>query len=178
MTHSPRLFFALWPDHETRQRLAHLNQSVTTKNCAIVPPHNLHVTLVFLGCADALAIQQAVADITAPAFTLTFDHLSYWPKPQILCLTCRQPIPDETTILISALETVATNCGLHIDTRPYIPHITLTRHARYLPELTIEPVIWHAESFCLIESRSETDGVCYRVIKQWPLITSAANQGQ
>ncbi|MDP1665439.1 MAG: RNA 2',3'-cyclic phosphodiesterase [Methylobacter sp.] len=181
MPDTSRLFFALWPDDETRQALARLSQANAAQGLKWVRPHNLHVTLVFLGSVDAdteLLIKQSVADITAQPFTLNFDRLSYWSKPKILCMTCRQPVPEPATMLASMLETVAANCGLHTDTRPYTPHITLARHVRYLPDMPIEPIVWRAEAFCLLESCSEPDGVCYKVIQQWPFIKPTVNPDQ
>ena len=181
MPDTSRLFFALWPDDETRQALARLSQSITTKGFKWVQPHNLHVTLVFLGAVNAdteLLIKQSVADITAQPFTLTFDSLSYWNRPRILCLTSRQPVPNPAAMLVSALETAVADYGLHTDTRPYIPHITLARHARYLPDVKIEPIVWRAEAFCLVESCSEPDGVCYKVRQQWPFIKPTVNPDQ
>lgn len=181
MSDTSRLFFALWPDDETRQTLNRLTQSIATKELKWVQPHNFHVTLVFLGSVDAdtrFLIEQSFADITAQPFSLTFDCLSYWNKPRILCLTSLQPVPNEAVMLVSALEAVAANCGLRTDTRPYIPHITLARHARHLPDVKIEPIVWRAEAFCLVESCSEQDGICYKVIQQWPLIKPTVNPDQ
>jgi 2'-5' RNA ligase len=180
MTDTSRLFFALWPDDETRQALTHLNQSIEVKDSKWVQPHNFHVTLVFLGHVDkdaGLLIKQSVTDITAQPFTLTFDGLSYWSKPKILCLTCQQPA-QEATILATSLEAAAANCGLQTDTRPYTPHITLARHARYLPDVQFEPIIWRAEAFCLVESCSKPDGVNYKVLQQWPFIKPSTNPDQ
>lgn len=171
MPNSSRLFFALWPDDATRQALTGLNQAISAKGFRWVQPHNLHVTLVFLGHVDAdaeLSIKQAAADIAAQSFELTFDSLSYWSKPNILCLTCRQPVPNEAARLSAALATAASDCGLQTDTRPYAPHITLARHANYLPNAKIDPIVWRAEAFCLVESSSGPDGVCYKVMQQWP----------
>ncbi|MGZ5009884.1 MAG: RNA 2',3'-cyclic phosphodiesterase [Methylobacter sp.] len=181
MPDTSRLFFALWPDDETRQALGHLNQSIAAKGLKLVQPHNLHATLVFLGQVNKEVeslIKQAVTDITTQPFTLTFDHLSYWRRPRILCLTCRQPAPNPVMILVSALETVAENCGLHIDTRPYTPHITLARHVRHLPNIEIEPIVWRAEAFSLVESCSEPEGVHYKVLQQWPFIKPIVNLDQ
>lgn len=80
-------------------------------------------------------------------------------------------------MLASALTEAAENCGLQTDTRPYTPHVTLARHARYLPEVKFEPVIWRAEAFCLVESCSEPGGVIYKVMQRWPLIMPTANPG-
>ena len=181
MPDTSRLFFALWPDDETRQALARLHQSMATKGLKLVQPHNLHVTLVFLGQVDAETeslIKQAVADITTQPFTLTFDSLSYWRRPRILCLSCRQPAPKPAMMLVSALDTAAANCGLRTDTRPYTPHITLARHVRHLPDIKIEPIVWRAETFSLIESCSEPEGVRYKVLQQWPFTKPIANPDQ
>lgn len=178
MPDTSRLFFALWPDDKTRQALACISQSIEARGFKCVQPHNLHVTLVFLGHVNVgteLLIKQCVADITVRPFELTFDSLGYWSRPKILCLTCLQPAPEEAILLASALGTAAKNCGLQTDTRPYTPHITLARHVRYLPDRKFEPIVWRAEAFCLVESCTEPDGVRYKVIQQWPFIKPAAN---
>ena len=172
MTDSSRLFFALWPDDQTKLELVRLNKSIAAKGFRPVQPDNIHITLVFLGNVDAtseLLIKQSVSGISAKPFVLTFDRLSYWSRPKVLCLTCSQLV-DEVEILVAALNREVASCGLQTDTRPYQPHITLARHARYLPDIKFEPIIWRAESFCLVESCSELDGVCYKVRQQWPFI--------
>jgi len=167
---SSRLFFALWPDEQTRLNLVRLNQSIETKGFKPVQAHNLHATLVFLGSVDGaseLLIKYSVREILAKPFVLTFDQLSYWSKPKILCLTCSH-IPDEAGLLVTALNREVASCGLQTDTRPYLPHITLARHARYLPDIIIEPIVWRAEAFVLAESCSEPGGVNYKVKQHWP----------
>ena len=169
---SSRLFFALWPDDQTRLELMRLNRSIEAKGLRQVPPHNIHVTLVFLGGVDAvseLLIKQSVTGISAKPFVLTFDQLSYWSRPKVLCLTCSQLV-DEAEMLVAALTREVASCGLQTDTRPYKPHITLARHARFLPDINFEPIVWRAESFCLVESCSEQGGVNYKVRQQWPFI--------
>jgi 2'-5' RNA ligase len=173
MPATSRLFFALWPDDETRQTLTRLNLAIGAKECKWVQPHNLHATLLFLGRVDKdveLSIKQSVAGIAVPTFELIFDSLSYWSGPKVLCLTCRQAAPDQAIILVDALTAAAVNCGLQPDSRSYTPHITLARQARNLPDAQLEPIIWRAEAFCLVESCSEPGGVCYKVIQQWPLL--------
>jgi 2'-5' RNA ligase len=187
-----KLFFALWPDDETRQELEQLSLAIQAAGFKPVQPQNLHVTLVFLGNVDSsaeLLVKQSVAGISAEPFELTFDQLSYWSGPQILCLTCQQPAKAdcmdaggrathgavaESMTLATALDAAVASCGIQTDKRPYLPHITLARHAKYLPDIKIKPVVWRAESFCLVESCSEPDGVQYKVIQQWPFTTSVS----
>lgn len=149
-----------------------LGLAIEAKGFKPVQPQNVHVTLVFLGHVDAaseLLIKHSVTGISARPFALTFDQLCYWSKPKVLYLTCSHT-PDELEILVTALAMEVASCGLQTDTRPYQPHITLARHARYLPDITIEPVVWSAESFCLVESCSGPGGVSYKVRQQWPFI--------
>jgi len=204
-----RLFFALWPDDETRQELERLSQAIQAAGLKPVNPQNLHVTLVFIGNVDSAVeslIKQSVADISVEPFVLTFDQLSYWSRPKVLCLTCKQD--DYTTAtapgslppmevrsgdstprlgeveqlprvahgavaLAAALDAAVASCDIQTDKRPYLPHITLARHVRHRPDINIKPIVWRAESFCLVESCSEPDGVQYKVIQQWPLIKPA-----
>lgn len=172
MTDSSRLFFALWPDDQIRLELVRLSRSIEAKGLRPVQPQNVHVTLVFLGNVDAaseLLIKHCATGISANPFVLTFDQLSYWSKPRILCLTCSQ-LPDEVESLVAALNREVASCGLQTETSPYMPHITLARHAKYLPDIGFEPIVWRAESFCLVESCSEPGGVNYKVRQQWSFI--------
>jgi 2'-5' RNA ligase len=134
------------------------------------------VTLVFLGQVDAaseLLLKHSVLAISAKPFDLKFNQLSYWGKPKVLCLTCSY-MPDEVKELVAELNSEVASCGLQTETRPYQPHITLARHVQYLPNLNIEPMVWRADSFCLVESCSEAGVVNYKVRQQWPFIKPIA----
>lgn len=173
-----RLFFALWPNDEIRHTLLCMNKTLETKGFHPIQAHNLHVTLVFLGQVNKdteLQLKELAANVAIPPFQLAFDKMSFWGRPQILCLTSQQPMDKEAIKLVSDLSRIAVDCGLQTDTRPYTPHITLARHARYLPNLKIEPLVWQAEAFCLVESCSELSGVCYKVRQQWPLLKPDTN---
>jgi 2'-5' RNA ligase len=103
---------------------------------------------------------------------LTFDRLDFWNQPKVVCLTCQEPAP-QVVMLAAALNSAVAGRGLPIDSRPYVPHITLSRHARSLPAIVFEPIVWRAESFCLVESCRDQAGVCYKVRQQWPFIEPA-----
>ena len=171
LTHCSRLFFALWPDEQTKLKLIHLNQAIEPNGFKPVLPHNLHATLVFLGAVDAateVLIKQSILDIYSKSIELKFDQLSYWSKPKVLCLTCSD-IPVELKLLVIALNSAVASYGLPIEARPYVPHITLTRHAHYLPSIKFEPIVLRPQAFVLAESCSESDGVNYKIRQQWPI---------
>lgn len=165
-----RLFFALWPDDVTRKQCVDLIRALTCSNGKPVPSGNLHVTLAFLGNVDAeteSSMTEAAATIELSKMSITFDRIEFWRKPGILCLSSRNPDPAVTALAMN-LNTRAVQCGIPVDERPFAPHVTLLRKAKRPVPLEFEPLIWTADSFCLVESCGLPEGVEYRVIKRWP----------
>jgi 2'-5' RNA ligase len=164
-----RLFFALWPDDETRNQIDYLNRSIDQAGLKKVNRNNLHVTLVFLGQVDNKSetiLKQGAEKIKVEPFKLTFDQLAFWKKPKILCLTAKQH-DSQLLSLVNALKSLADQCGIKTEERPYQAHITLARKAIYAIKIKIEPVEWQAQSFCLVESCSTPNGVVYQVLVRW-----------
>ncbi len=165
-----RLFLAIWPDQQTRHELEKIIENLDSLEQKKVKPENLHATLVFIGSVEESmvpAIKQSLSGISVKAFTVVFDELCYWRKPKVLCLTSSFP-PEEMMRLAEAINTSISDFDFKLDTRPYRPHVTLARKARYKPQLEFPPVRWHANSFCLVESVTRPEGVCYQVIYTWP----------
>ncbi|NOR81693.1 MAG: RNA 2',3'-cyclic phosphodiesterase [Methyloprofundus sp.] len=164
-----RLFFALWPSSETRMQVGKMSQSVYSKDLKKVKADNLHVTLVFLGNVDAeleIMIRQSMKNISGQPFTLYFDQLAFWKSPRVLCLTTLQ-YDQQLSILVESLKKELKACGVAVEDRLYKPHITLARKARRLIEVDVPPIEWLAQSFCLVESISTSDGVHYQVLQRW-----------
>lgn len=164
-----RLFFALWPDETVRRCCARLAKSISRSGDKPVRPENLHMTLVFLGSIDApteALVIQAASAITAPGLSIAFDRLNYWRKPRIVCLTGRA---DDAGLdsLVSELTAIPRTFGIPVDERPFTPHVTLIRKATALNTIEFEPIIWQADTFCLVESCTLPEGVEYWVIKEW-----------
>lgn len=163
-----RLFFALWPDSDTRRQCHRIAQSLRGVGKPVAD-NNLHVTLLFLGGVDAgrqAALMQAVAVVSVQPMHLRFERLSYWRKPAVVCLCARQT-DLAVSRLVERLMEIATQQQIAFDSRPYKPHVTLLRKAKALPEFQFEPVDWYARSFCLVESVSTPNGVEYRVLERW-----------
>ena len=93
-----RLFFALWPDGETRKKIDKINQQIKDEQLKKFSPNNLHVTLVFLGNVDEkteLQIKQSVKKINATAFEVIFDQISFWKKPhEMKCIILSKKIEE------------------------------------------------------------------------------------
>ncbi len=165
-----RLFFALWPDDGVRRQIVQICRRLPDKDMKPVRSSNLHVTLSFLGQVDADSerlLRQLCTSIQAQAVSLTFDRLSFWRKPRILCLIAEPPPP--VLALVDAINVRAEEAGIRTESRLYRPHVTLARKVRKTVQLDFEPVYWRAQDFCLVESISLEDGVHYQVVQRWPL---------
>lgn len=163
-----RLFFALWPSEEVRKACADLLRG--RLGGKRVRAANLHVTLVFLGSLDKTqqaAVSEAAGRIAMQPFALSFDRLSFWKKPGVLCLEATQAVPALSN-LVAQLNAAAGLAEITVDERPYRPHVTLLRKAGQALNLEFQPVEWPADGFCLVESCSTPYGVEYRVLQRWP----------
>jgi 2'-5' RNA ligase len=167
-----RLFFALWPDADTRTALAILAKERLQHRGRPVATDNLHITLAFPGNVTAgvqTCLEEAAGRLVGTPFELAIDRLGYWPGPRIIW-AAPSYMPPALWSLATELRRVLTDCGLKPEDRPYQAHITLIRKAgRALPVTRTAPIPWSISEFCLVESVSEPDGVRYLVLRSWPL---------
>ena len=166
-----RLFFALWPEQAVRSQCHAVQKNIRVAGLQLVPADNLHITLLFLGNIDSkqqAAIIEAAAMLTAPYLTFTFDQLSYWKKPAVLCLTTLQ-FDNRASILAEQLSAIAEQNSVSVDKRPFQPHVTLARKVKQPANLDFAPIVWQAMEFCLVESLTAAKGAEYRVIYRWKL---------
>lgn len=167
---SKRLFFALWPDAGTRERLAALIPNDTAGRW--VSRDNLHVTLVFLGAVDKRVrscVEHVASQANAQSFTLYLDEMGYWRKPRIVWVGASQ-LPSPLAQLLSGLNEGLSTCGFESERREYRAHVTLARKVqRPIAHRRIDPIPWSIDSFALVESQTLPAGASYRVSKTWPL---------
>lgn len=168
-----RLFFALWPDDNTRQAIQQISTALPLSSRQRTRAELWHITLVFIGNVDEALVPKIIETTTIPidapeTITLVFDQLEYWRRAGVLCLTCSQPALVASN-LVTQLSTPLLELGLKLDTRPYCPHLTLARHVRELPTAVFQPLIWSASAFALVESVSSPAGVIYQPLQFWQL---------
>ena len=162
-----RLFFAIWPDAGARAGMASVMDRLPSDCGRFVMQRNLHITLVFLGFVteeQEHCVLTGARNITLSPVTLTLDTLGWWQRPQVIWLAPHK-IPDALVILADMLRTLAEQCGIKTDERPFAPHATLARKVRNrvaLPE--ISPITWEVSDFCLVRSDTRAEGACYQVI--------------
>jgi RNA 2',3'-cyclic 3'-phosphodiesterase len=172
-----RLFFALWPDDDTRARIAEAALALRrTVGARPVPQENYHATLAFIGEASMpqLAVLQQIgrAQRGTPC-AIGFDAYDYWPDPQVVVAVARET-PASLTLLWAQLHRDLALQLPHLNLKyPQAPrvHITLARKVAQAPVLpAMSPFGWNARSFSLV--RSDTGGArsVYTVVDTWQLL--------
>jgi 2'-5' RNA ligase len=167
-----RLFFALWPDAGTRERLAHATRkAVRHSGGRPVAVDNLHATVAFLGRVPEErleAVQAAGAAAACPPFALRLDGIEFWPRPQVLVATAATP--PAAVSLAERLWAGVEPLGIERDFRPLRIHVTLARKVQKpAPGLAMPPVDWQVPELALVESVTDPAGARYAVVARWPL---------
>ena len=168
-----RLFFAAWPAPEVQHALGDIAHRAQ-RECGgrAVPPHIIHLTLVFLGDLprDRTAVPETLAaTVSASRFAMSVDRLEYWRHNRILWAGM-DDCPQALQSLVAQLRDALAGEGFQIDRRPYVPHVTLLRDARRAPaDGRLPAVSWPVSEFALVESARRERGRAYEPLRKWPL---------
>ena len=169
-----RLFFALWPDQEIRNKIANISQALPQQSGRLIAQHNWHLTLVFLGHVEKDNIHRLLSEsvkIKASRFSIQLDQLGWWSRPKVLWLA-PSVFPQQLSSLVDEIAAMAKDCELVLEDRPYRPHVTLVRKAKAdVKDIMFAPISWDITGFSLLESISDRSGVRYQVIETWPLLS-------
>jgi len=172
---SHRLFFALWPGDEVRAAMAQRAQAMESE-CAPggrpTAPARYHMTLRFLGSFRPLpeaVIDRAIAaadTLQMPAFELALDHAGRFERSRVWWLGCA-PSP-ELQSLHERLGAALASRGLHPESTPFAPHVTIGRNPRqWRQPRAFEPLRWPVHAFVLVDSAAGAPA--YRIVRRWPL---------
>ena len=156
-----RLFFALWPPRETALALERWAQGLEGRR---TPAGKIHLTLVFLGEADARKAAAAARRVQAAPFRLPLEETRYWDHNRIVWAGPRQ-IPGELSRLAEMLQLELYKEGFILERRPFAAHVTLVRKAPAQSLPALPRLEWPAEEFALVDS----PGGPYRTLERFPL---------
>lgn len=174
MADSERLFFALWPEPWQQAEWAEMAQQLIPSGVGrLVPSHNLHITLLYLGEVELQmrqAMEETAGTIKASSFNLRLEQIGHWRRPQVLWWGAKQT-PEQLKQLVGLLRSGAEACGLEFDRRPYKAHLTLARKVRHKPGRLVDQACdWRIKQFVLIRSVLSPKGAQYEVLHRWPLL--------
>jgi 2'-5' RNA ligase len=164
-----RLFFALWPNDAERAALAAW-QSPLHVLCGgrEMRPETLHATLVFMGNVGESRLEAlclAAREVNFQAFELNLTEARYWGHNHIVH-AAPETIPSALAELVQGLERSLARHRFRLERRPYKPHVSLLRNAKWSDELLppMPAVRWQIEQFVLVQSLSDANGPLYRML--------------
>lgn len=171
-----RLFFAVWPEEESREyvqrEIARWRRHVRAN---WVRPENLHLTLCFLGSVPRTRLDALCAlNVVVPdPFEICFDALRFHRRRRMTWLAASRP-NRELSGLVGGLEERLDELGQAHDRRPFRAHVTLARKVwgDFNPDDPPEPIRWWVRSFDLVASDLDRTGAHYRCLRRWPLRTT------
>ena len=170
-----RVFFALWPDADARERLAALATEVAARTQGRAPPAgNLHVTLAFIGDipiarVDALRVIGASVAARATPFVLTLDCTGTFRGTGITWAGAAHP-PERLAELARNLAAALAAQDFAVERRPFSPHVTLARRCKAAEVRSIEaPIQWTVTRLALDASEPRSSAPHYRDLASWPL---------
>lgn len=126
-----RLFIAIDLPKQVCWQLGQLLAEEPPRAVRPVRPAQLHLTLHFLGEVEDEAhavLPKALARVTHDAFPIAIRGTGVFPshgRPTVLWagVAESQPLAELHTGVAAAIE----SCGLDVERRPYVPHVTLAR---------------------------------------------------
>lgn len=182
-----RLFVAIEIPNEIRSALALFVKELrgTAPLAKWVGAENLHVTLKFLGHADASMLEQiknTLTTIRSPQpVTLEFQGLGFFPdgkRPRVFWAGIESP--DNLPSLAAGIDRAMHQLGFSLEDWPFTPHLTLARFdPPGLPTDLAKAVTQNASrafgsftprEFHLIESKLKSTGPEYTTVQSFPFM--------
>jgi 2'-5' RNA ligase len=163
-----RCFVALQPDEaavDCLDRLAH-EQCLRFPSARRMRRENLHLTLAFIGALEVDAAREVAARLAAePAapFVWSLDAVGAFAGARVLWVGGTDPRLDA---LATRSRDLLDELGVPFDRKPFVAHVTLLRNvpreaAREIASAIEPPILWHAGTPVLLESRADDQGVRY-----------------
>jgi len=164
----PRLFVALWPDPATRDAITQWQRVWDwPMRAAPVKPERLHLTLHFLGDVPAERLDDIAAGLQAAfePFELEFGRGEVWPNGIAVLEPLATPPPLER--LHATLRNAVVALCIPVETRPFRPHVTLSRRARGArPPAEQLRLRWRADQGYVL-ARSPAGRAGYEIVRRF-----------
>lgn len=164
-----RIFFALWPPAETARALAewaHAAQRLTGGKPTDAA--KIHLTLAFLGDADAQKAVQAAQRVHATQHTLPLEQAHHWRENNIVWAGPRET-PPPLKALFESLSRELYRSQFILERRPFAAHVTLIRKARAARLPALPALEWPVREFLLVRSSLSSKGSTYEPLERFAL---------
>lgn len=166
-----RLFFALWPPAETARALfdwAQASQRLTGGR--VTDQAKIHLTLAFLGEADAPRAIAAARRLSGKSHRLPMERARYWRENNIVWAGPAET-PAPLKALVDRLSMELYREEFILERRPFAAHVTLIRKARSAKLPPLPALEWPVEEFVLVRSSVSSNGSAYEPLERFRLMT-------
>ena len=164
-----RVFFALWPPAQTARALAEwAREAQRATGGRLTEEDKIHLTLAFLGAADADKAIRAASGVTARSHALPLEQARYWRENNIVWAGPREA-PGELQALHESLSRQLYREEFILERRPFAAHVTLIRKARAAELPPLPALDWPVREFSLVRSSLSAAGSKYEVLKRFAL---------
>jgi len=168
-----RLFFATFPDAETRRLIASAAAALALGDGARrVPCENYHLTLAFVGEVSnpRAASLRAIGPFEVPAFTVRFDTYEHWLGSEVVVIAASE-CPPALHDLQRKLRGELARRDIAADPRSFRPHVTIARKTVQAPvQQAMSGFPWTVTAFQLVRSVRSDAGSVYTVLDRWSLL--------
>ena len=168
---SARLFIAVWPSADACADLALLPRK-SRPGCKFVPEANWHVTIRFLGQADALEVAAALDEVRFESTTVRLG-------PMIDLLGDHSVVVHASGLdtLHDQVVRATSDLGDAPVRKRFVSHLTLARlnsrkHPAAIPDMVgaAFSTEFEASAVSLVESRLHPEGARYETLAEWPTV--------
>ena len=165
-----RLFFACWPPRETAQALAGWADEVRNDSGGkVTAMDNIHLTLAFLGQADAQDAIAAARAVKGRRHELPIDAARYGKRNEMVWVG-PAAVPEALLSLAAELHRALRGAGFALEDRPFAAHVTLIRRARQPKSIPPLPALaWPVDEFVLVSSKTSSGGSTYQAVARFSL---------
>jgi RNA 2',3'-cyclic 3'-phosphodiesterase len=164
-----RLFFALWPPADAARALAQWAAGAQQRSGGkATSEEKIHLTLAFLGDADAAKAIAAARRVGGEKHELPIEQARYWRENNIVWAGPRET-PAALKALHGSLSLELYREEFILERRPFAAHVTLLRKARAAELAPLPPVQWPVTEFILVRSSVSSKGSAYEPLERFSL---------
>lgn len=163
-----RVFVALWPPDDVRDKLARVVQDVAAQFPAAraMQTRNLHLTLAFVGSLAATRVPEvadAIASVPVAPFDWRMDRIGAFARARVVWAggDASEPLSD----LARRIRALLDRLQVRYDPKPFAAHVTLLRDVAQVPMDPTSialPIDWHVTRATLVQSVPGEGGPVYR----------------
>ncbi len=173
----PRIFIGLWPDASTRAALGPWS-AAALQHCGgrALHPDQWHITLAFLGRLSPAAVQKLCTEAARwrlPRAPFRVNCYGHFERARIVWAGSQDPQSQQH---LAATYQQLWHClqplGYQPESRPFVPHISLLRQARFCDVQALpprEPFVWQSAHCYVVESRPTEQSTQYIPVCSIPL---------